>query len=463
MKEISVIGAGPAGCIFSYALIRKGYDVTLYSDRTPDQWLNHSAPTGTAYLYGSTIDIERELGMDHWSHDMFGGHGVLLDFVPKSDMRPLVASGLLEEGRAGGAIDQRARVHHWLSEFDGIGGKLVIESVTPERADEIARKSDLTVLAAGKADLGRLIPRDPARSVYDKPQRHLAMTIVVSKSGRHVKEWFRDRVNFNPIKFDFFAEEGEYFWVPYRHKTYGAAYCILWEARPGSRMDIFMDCKSGAEVLERGKKVIRDLAPWERHLLDDMEYVHDDPFGWLVGKFAPTVREPYGVLPSGGLLMPIGDTAITFDPIGGQGGNTASRCAKFMADAVIARGDRRFDREWMRQVNNAFWKKVGEPAYTFNNILLEPLTVAGKQILLEVARNEKFASERFFSGFPEPKKFFPYMVDIAAGKELLAQYRDTPIQYLRSNQPRWASLIKAEVLINRLFSRRNPSAYGAVP
>ena len=47
---------------------------------------------------------------------------------------------------------------------EGIGGKLVIESVTPERMDAIALQNDLTVLAAGKADLGRLIPRDERRS-----------------------------------------------------------------------------------------------------------------------------------------------------------------------------------------------------------------------------------------------------------------------------------------------------------
>ena len=374
MRKISVIGAGPAGCIFSYALLRKGYDVTLYSDRTPEQWLNHSAPTGTAYLYGCVIDIERELGMDHWSPTMFGGHGVLLDFCPKLGMKSLEATGLFEGGKEGCGIDQRMRVHRWLSDFEANGGRLVIEAVTPERVDAIASGSDLTVLAAGKADLGKLIPRDAARSVYTTPQRHLGMTIVRSKSGRHVREWFRDRVDFSPVKFDFFAEEGEYFWVPYQHKSAGATYCILWEARPGSKMDIFLGCKSGVEVLEAGKRVIRQMSPWEHHLLDDMEYVHEDPHGWLVGKFAPTVREPFGRLPGGKLLMPIGDTAITFDPIGGQGGNNASRNAKFVADAIVAHGDRPFDEAFMNHVNHGYWNDVARPAWDFNNILLEPIT-----------------------------------------------------------------------------------------
>lgn len=451
--KVAVIGAGPAGCIFSYALLRKGYQVTLYSDRTPDQWLNHSPPTGTAYLYSNVIDIERDLGMDYWSKDMFGGHGVLLNFCPKIGMKSLEATGLFEGGKEGSGIDQRMRVHRWLTDLESRGGKLVIEAVTPQRVDEIAKENDLTVLAAGKADLGKLIPRDEVRSVYTTPQRHLGMTIVVSKSGKHVKEWFQPKAGFHAVKFDFYAEEGEYFWVPYTHKTYGHTYCILWEARPGSKMDIFMNCKSGQEVLDAGKQVIKQMAPWEHHLMHDMEYVHDDKFGWLVGKFPPCVRQPFGRLPSGKLLMPIGDTAITFDPIGGQGGNCASRNAKYMADAVIARGDAPFDERWMTETNSRFWRDVAKPAWDFNNILLEPISVAGKQLLLEVARNKRFASEAFFSGFPQPAKFFPYFNDLKAGKELVASYRDTPASELRKEQPVWTNAIRAQVALTSWFGK----------
>lgn len=452
MRKISVIGSGPAGCIFSYALLAKGYDVTIYSDRTPEQWLTKSQPTGTAYLYGEVIDIERELGMDFWSKDMFGGHGVLLDFCPKVGFKPLVASGLFEGGKEGCGIDQRMRVARWLEDFEARGGKLVIEAVTPERLDAISLRSDLTVLAAGKADLGKLIPRDESRSVYSAPQRKLAMTFVRSKSGRHVKDWFRDRIPFNVIKFDFFATEGECFWVPYQHKTEGPVYCILWEAKDGSRMDRFDGAKSGAEILERGKTVIRDLIPWERHLLDDVVHVENDPYGWLVGKFSPAVRQPFGRLPSGGYVMPIGDTAVTFDPIGGQGGNHASRNAKFCADAVIARGDKPFDPAWMTQLNAASWESFGKFAYAFNNMLLEPITVAGKAMLLETARNKKFASDAFFSGFPNPRKLFPYMENLAAAGNLVRSYQSTPKSEINDGLPVWTRLAKAEVVAKSLFA-----------
>ena len=455
MRNVSVIGSGPAGCIFAYALMNEGYNVTLYSDRTPDQWLNHSAPTGTAFLYGSTIDIERELGMDYWSENMFEGHGVLLDFCPKVGMKPLTATGMIEQGRAGCAIDQRMRVSRWLEDFESRGGTLVIETVSAARLDEISLKADLTVLAAGKGELNKAIARDPSRSHYEKPQRKLAMTFARSKSGRHVKEWFNGRTNgMNPVKFDFFADEGECFWVPYVHKDEGQIYCLLWEAKEGRRMDKFDGAKSGEDILNAGKSVIRDMCPWEHGIVDDMEAI-DDPFGWVAGRFPPTVRKPYGIMPSGGKVIPVGDTAVLFDPIGGQGGNHASKHAKWLAKRVIAHGDQAFDEAWMTAANHDWWNEYAKFAYAFNNTLLEPVTVAGKTLLMEVARNEKFASDHFFGSFPDPKSFFPYFEDFKAARQIVSEYKSTPKDRLRHKLPVWTAALKAEIAVKRLVAKNN--------
>jgi flavin-dependent dehydrogenase len=415
MAKVSVIGAGQAGMIFAYALLRKGYDVTVYSDRTPDQWLNHSTPTGTAFLYGEVIDIERELGMDYWSDDMFAGEGVHLDFKPQlaGDTRIEVAGRFK---RKGGAIDQRLRVHRWLEDLEKNGGKLVIEAVTPERLDEIASASDLTVLAAGKADLGNIIPRDPVRSVYDRPQRFLSMCIVEGVEG------WDSRVDFTPVKFYFYGDSGEYFWVPYTHKTAGPTWCVLFEAKTGSPMDKFRGCTNAEEAVNTARDVIREISPWDYDLVKNMKPVEDDPYCWLKGQFPPTVRQAYGRLPSGGLVMPVGDTAVAFDPIGGQGGNCASRSAKFTAEAVIAKGEGPFDEAWMEEVREGFWDYHARAAYTFNNILLEPLTDAGQTVLMEAAHNRAFADQKFFGNFSSPNNFFPWMEDKEAADKVISEF-----------------------------------------
>jgi flavin-dependent dehydrogenase len=414
MKTISIVGAGTSGLIFAHALLREGYHVTLYSDRSAEQWLNEGPPTGTAFLYNETIDIERELGLDHWSEDMFKGDGVLLDFCPYVGAERLVASGLFRNG--GAAVDLRMKVHRWLHDFEERGGQLVIEAVNAERLDAISQSSDLTVLATGKADLARIIPRDPERSVYDQPQRNLAMVIVEGVHG------WSDRVDFTPIKFNFFGDIGEFFWVPYTHKSGRDTWCVLFEAKAGGQMDRFGDCRSAQDVVDVARSVMEDITPWELDAIRDMRPVEGDPHCWLKGRFAPTVRQPFGRLPFGNLVMPIGDTALTFDPIGGQGGNCAHRNARYLADAVIARGDAPFDETWMTAVADDFWEFHGKAAYHFNNILLEPLTEAGRLALMSSALDRGFADEMFFGNFSSPNGFFPWIKDPLAIRQVLRRF-----------------------------------------
>ena len=39
MRKIAVVGSGQAGLLVAHGLLQVGYDVALYSDRTPADWL----------------------------------------------------------------------------------------------------------------------------------------------------------------------------------------------------------------------------------------------------------------------------------------------------------------------------------------------------------------------------------------------------------------------------------------
>lgn len=415
MARISVIGAGPAGMIFAWSCLKQGHDVTVHSNRTPDQWLNYGPPTGTAFHYGNVIDIERELGMDHWSDDMYRGDGVLLDFTPAfgSDFK-LRTAGRFEA--SGGAIDQRMRVSRWLEDFEPMGGRLMIEDVDAARADAIAAAADLTVVAAGKGEIGQMIPRDAARSVYDRPQRNLAMLIADG-----VEDW-KDEAGFTPVKFNFIGDTGEFFWVPYTHKSGRHVWCVLFEAKPGSRMDRFGDVNDPVAMCARAREVIAELAPEMLPRVANMQPAEGDPYCWLKGRFAPTVRKAFGLTPSGHPVIPVGDAAILFDPIGGQGGNNANRHARFIADAVAANGDGAFGAAWMQRTQDDYWDQIGKAAYSFNNILLEPLTEAGQIALNEAARSRIFA-DFFFANFAHPAGFFPWIEDAEAARRKIEELR----------------------------------------
>ncbi|MBY0511702.1 MAG: hypothetical protein K2P94_16310 [Rhodospirillaceae bacterium] len=418
MRKISIIGAGQAGLILALALLQKGYTPTLYSDRTADQWLNESRPTGTAYLFAETIDIERALGIDYWSATMFTGEGLHTHVAQPGGGPPMTIAA--RTPRPGAAVDQRLKFHAWMNTFEARGGKLVIEAVTPTRADEIAAASDLTVLAAGKADLGKLVPRDVARSVYDKPVRRLAMAIV-----RNTRDW-SEEVGFRAVKFSSLGPPfGDVFFVPYTHKTAGATWCPLVEALPGGPLDIFADAASGHDVVERLRTFARDHMPWDYDIIKDMEYVAEDPLAWLTGAFPPTVREAYGTLPSGALLMPIGDTAITFDPVGGQGGNSASWNARFVADAIIARDRHPFDAAWMSGVRDGYWNARGKHAYAFNNMFLEPPTPAFMELMKAAAGSRRTADRLFGANVPMPQNFFPWITDLGQTLARIRAAEDT--------------------------------------
>ena len=372
MRNIAIIGSGQAGLLAAHGLVNAGYKVTLYSDRTADHWLNESRPTGTAARFDISLSYERELGLNHWEKDAPKGEGVHLTFSPSKGNRLLTLAGRLKNYFT--AIDLRLQSHRWMNDLAAKGGKIEIENVTVARLDEIASVHDLTIVAAGRADLGDLFERDATRSVYDKPQRNL--TMIITTGGKMAF----DGVPFLPVKFNFFAPFGEAFYVPYFHKDHGPTWNMLIEAKAGGPLDKFGDCKSGEQAVERYKQVIKQLIPWDYEWAKDMELA--DPNGWLVGRVAPTVRKPVGQLPSGRIVTPLGDTAMSLDPIGGQGANNGNKMARNLVESIVARRDLPFDAPWMTETFETFYKRFGQITYTFNNILLEPITNAGKMILI---------------------------------------------------------------------------------
>jgi len=187
-------------------------------------------------------------------------------------------------------------------------------------------------------------------------------------------------VPYLPVKFNLFAPWGEAFWVPYFHYQHGATWNLLFEAKAGGAMDRFGGAKSAEETLQIGKQVIRELIPWDYAWAKDMEVA--DPHGWLIGGVAPTVRSPVGRLPSGRVVTPLGDTAVSLDPIGGQGANSGNKMAKNLVEQIVAHDDRAFDAAWMTATFERYWARHGAPTVRFNNLLLEPIPSPAKQILI---------------------------------------------------------------------------------
>jgi hypothetical protein len=227
------------------------------------------------------------------------------------------------------------------------------------------------------------------------------------------------------VRFNVVEKDGEAFWMPYVHKSGEALWAILFEPKPGSRMDRFGGLTSGEQVLARMKEVMRDFFPWESAWFEPFTLA--DPHGWLVGAITPTVRNPVGKLPSGRVVTGVGDTLIHFDPIGGQGANNGSRMSKHLVAAINERGDAPFDAGWMTRTFEDFWEKDARHSVQFNNLLLEPMTSAGKLLLMSTygsdAVNDTAAqrlANAFANNFDDPATFTPALLTTAGARQAIA-------------------------------------------
>jgi 2-polyprenyl-6-methoxyphenol hydroxylase-like FAD-dependent oxidoreductase len=372
MRRIAIVGSGITGLVAAHGLLKAGYAVTVYSDRTADEWLNTSRPTGTAARFDLALSYERELGLNFWDDVSPFGEGVYLTFCPALHNPLITLLGRFQ--RPFQAVDVRLQSARWMVELERRGGELVIGRIAPEDLETLAAKHDLVIIAAGRADLCQMFARDGERSVYDSPQRQLAMVIAAGGPPRLAG------VPMLPVRFDFLGTDGEIFFAPYYHKDVGASWNILVEAKSGSRLDRFRDLKTGESVLAAVKAAVSELFPWDEPFVRNMHLA--DPLGWLTGAVVPTIRRPSAALPSGKAIAALGDTAISYDPIAAQGANSGVKQARDLVNRVVARGTEAFDRHWIDETFELFYNSHAQHAYQFSNLLLEPITAPGRELLI---------------------------------------------------------------------------------
>jgi len=84
----------------------------------------------------------------------------------------------------------------------------------------------------------------------------------------------------------------------------------------------------------------------------------------------PVVREPVGQLPSGRLVLGIGDAVVVNDPLTAPGANSCALAADAYLEAIRAHGDAPYDRAFMEKTFYDFWNKDMRFITEWNNKLL---------------------------------------------------------------------------------------------
>ena len=404
MRKITIIGAGQSGLLLGIALKQKDYDVTIVTNRTGEEVRTGRILSSQA-MFNTSLDIEREFGLDFWEDDCPHIDGVGVAVAGPEGEKAFGWTARLTTGHAN-SVDQRVKMPAWMDQFEKLGGNLVIEDVSMEGLEKYTKDADLVLVASGKGDIGRMFERDAEKSAFDKPMRALGLTYVKNMVPRP---------DYSAECFNIIPGVGEYFVFP-ALTTSGPCEIMVFEGIVGGEMDCWGDVKTPEQHLEMSKSILKKFLPWEAERCDGIELADDNAI--LAGRFPPTIRKPIGRLPSGGIVMGLGDAICLNDPITGQGSNNATKCAKIFFDNIIAHGDKSFDEGWMQATFDDFWDYAKYVVQWTNSFLTPPPEHALN--LLGAAAGSPETATKIADGFDNPTSFFPWFMEEDAANEYLA-------------------------------------------
>jgi flavin reductase (DIM6/NTAB) family NADH-FMN oxidoreductase RutF/2-polyprenyl-6-methoxyphenol hydroxylase-like FAD-dependent oxidoreductase len=408
VRKIAIVGAGQSGAQLALGLLGHGYQVTLVSERSAEE-LRGGRVMSSQCLFETALQTERELGLNLWDEICPPVTAIAFTVADSGEPpRPRLTWRAALDGAAQ-SVDQRLKLSSWLSLFTQRGGQLVHATAGVSELEELAASHDLVIIAAGTGTIARLFPRDESRSAYDKPQRSLALTYVNGMTPTP---------DGPEVSFAVAPGIGEYFTFPALTMT-GPCDIMCFEGIPGGPMDSWDSVSTPEAHLAESQRILEQFFPWEAARSRDARLT--DPGGTLRGQVTPTVRRPVGVLPSGALVLGIGDAVVLNDPVTGQGANTAAKAASFYLDSIVNHGAAEFDADWMTSTFENYWRGWAQWVTAWTNSFLQPPAAHLTELATAATRLPGLAAV-LANGFDDPRTFFPWWFDAAEAKRLIASH-----------------------------------------
>jgi flavin-dependent dehydrogenase len=402
-RKVAIIGAGLAGTTAGLGLVDAGFDVTIYSDRDRSSLRNDVPPTGTAVYFGRSLEYDAEIIENLYDIGSSTGMSVRIFSGAGEGRTPVLEFDAPFKYKAQ-AVDTRLRADDRLARFLARGGKFSVRSVTPQDVDAIATNVDLTLIATGRGGLSSLFPVDPDRTVYSEPQRQLFLATFKGLDHADSQFAYRSSDGARHNWFNIHAEFGETFFGPYLHKDVGAAWAFIGFAKPGSPwIDLFRSVTDAQSARDAVVKLFATYFPEDTSLIEQLEPLHEDPHSWFLGAVTPTVRRAVSTTANGHAIAAVGDAAVSFDPIGGQGAqNAVIQSARLIRALKEHEGEITYD--WLRDQFDKHWDYRVEAASEVTRLFLGDAKYAahGELLFPAAAVNTNIASA-FLGLLSEPQ------------------------------------------------------------
>jgi hypothetical protein len=398
MNNIGIVGAGIAGLQLGLLLRSHGIDVTIYTEKTPEQ--QRAARLANVVIRNAhTRERERILGVNHWDSadtDLIG-----LTFHV-SGARPLKISGDFEQPAS--IVDMRISQARLLEDFAARGGRVVVGVLQSDDVLRLSTQHDLLTIAAGRGSMATLFPRLPEHSPYDKPQR-----VVVGGLYRGIAYP-------QPLGFEICITPGtgEILALPlfsFEPGLTGIAFEVVAGGafEPAKQLRYEDDPQRfDALVLD----LMREYAPTIYARVDRRAFGLARPLDLCHAAITPTVRRGYARLPNGRLVVALGDAHVVNDPLTGQGANAASHAAWVLGEAICDGGE--LDEAFCRKAEQQMWRYTG-PVTEACKARLRPPTPHAAQLLGAAAQHKSIA-DLYADGFHNPAHFW----DLVSSPERIA-------------------------------------------
>ena len=402
MRRIGIVGAGQSGLQLAIGLLKSGHEVVLLSNQSAAQ-IREGRVTSSQCMFDTALGHERSLGIGFWDGECPRVEDIDFTIASPERTRALTWSARLDAPAM--SVDQRVKMPRWLAEFARLGGEVRLQNAGVPELERLAAECELVIVAAGKGDVAALFERDAARSPFSQPMRALGLTYVRGLEPRPE----RAAVCFNVI-----PGVGEYFVFP-ALTTSGPCEIMVFEGLVGGPMDCWSGVRSPAHHLEISCDILGRFVPWEHARTRNVELT--DQNGILSGRFAPTVRKPVAVLPSGRPVLGMADVVCLNDPITGQGSNNAAKCAATYLQAILEHGDRALDAAWMNATFESYWSYARFVTDWTNRMLLPPAPHV--LALLGAGATKPEVARWFANAFDDPSRYFPQFDDPAAAQRFI--------------------------------------------